>query len=109
MPLMELETLGVVRTMTAAVGATIFAYGLRAYARTRRRSVLLFSTGMGIASAGYLLEGVLVNFAGWSLGAASGVEAAFTLVAFSLLATGMWVRDPVRVVEPELDAGDRPA
>lgn len=88
-----LETLGLVRTLTALVGAVVLVVGVSAYARTRRRSLLLFSTGMGVASAGYLVEGALVEIYGWPLEDATLLESLFSLVAFTLIALGLWVRD----------------
>lgn len=88
-----LETLGLIRTLTALVGAAMLLVGVRAYRATRRTSILCFSLGMGTASAGYLLEGVLVELAGWSLPSATLLESVVSLVAFSVLAAGIWVRD----------------
>lgn len=92
-----LESLGLVRTMTAILGGVILIIGLRAYRATRRKSILLFAAGMGSASVGYLLEGVLVQAAGWSLMEASLLESLVSLAAFALLAASLWVRDSTHV------------
>ena len=98
-----LDTLGVARTLTALVGAIILVYGIRAYRATHKTSLLLFAAGMGTASAGYLLEGVLVQVARWDLSTATLIESIFSLVAFSLLAASLWVRDRpwLKAREPE--------
>lgn len=98
-----LNTLGVARTLTALVGAIILVYGIRAYRATRKSSLLLFAAGMGVASAGYLLEGGLVQLAGWDLTTVTLLESVFSLTAFSLLASSLWVRDRAsfKVAGPE--------
>lgn len=93
-------TLGIVRAVTALVGAAILVVGVRAYWTTGRRSLLLFAAGMGLASAGYFLEGVLVEVAGWSLPRATLLESVFSLAAFSLLAASVWFRDSARPRRP---------
>lgn len=87
------DGLGVVRALTAVLGVTILLVGVRAYRATRRNSILLFAAGIGTASAGYLLEGVLVRWAGWDLVTASLLESLASLAAFMLLAASLWVRD----------------
>lgn len=89
----EPTSLGVIRAITAIVIALIVLYGLRAYRVTRRRSLLYFIIGMGVASVGYLIEGVLVELVGWSLPDATLVESVFSLVAFCFLVASLWVRD----------------
>lgn len=90
----EPTSLGVIRALTALIVALIVVYGLRAYRITRKRSLLCFIVGMGIASLGYLLEGALVELAGWSLPDATLVESVFSLIAFSFLVASLWIREP---------------
>jgi hypothetical protein len=88
-----METLGLIRGLTAILGGTLFVIGYRAYRATHRVSILLFAIGMGTASAGYILEGVLVQQTDRSLLDASLLESVITLAAFVLLAASLWVKD----------------
>lgn len=103
-----LDSLGIARTLTALVGAIILVYGYRAYRATHKTSLLLFAVGMGVASAGYLLEGALVQLAGWDLATVTLIESIFSLTAFSLIASSLWVRDKTAFRAGGLENGPHP-
>lgn len=86
--------LSLARVATAAFTAVIALLALRAYVRVRRRSVLALGLGTAILSAGYFAEGVLVELAGWELGAASALEAVVTLLAVLVLIWSLYLREP---------------
>lgn len=87
--------MSIARIATAALGAIIAGFALRAYVATRRRSLLALGGGAGLLAAGYFLEGVLVEVAGWTIADASVVESVTTLVAAATLVASLYLRDAV--------------
>lgn len=82
------------RVATAALAGTISILGLRAYRRTRQRSIFALSVGAGILAAGYFAEGALVELVGWSVHDATVLESITTLIAVAILVASLYLRDP---------------
>lgn len=95
-----LFALSAMRAMTAGLGAIIVGFGARAYRRTRRRTLLWFTMGIGVATFGFLAEGALFQWQGWSLEAAAALESALTLLAFAMLVGSLFVTDRRLVPSP---------
>ncbi len=97
--------LSLARIATAGLAGIIFLIGLRAYLYTRQRSILALTSGAGLLAAGYLAEGLLVEFAGWSVGNATVLESVTTLIAAAVLVASLFLRDlrfaPRRPMQPE--------
>lgn len=85
--------LSLARIATAALAATISILGLRAYAATRRRSLLTMSLGAGLLATGYFAEGLLVEAFGWSIRNATVLESVTTLVAAAILVASLYLKD----------------
>lgn len=81
------------RLMTAALAGTIAVLGFRAYARTRRRTMLMMASGAALLAAGYFVEGLLVELARWSIEDATVLESVFTLIASALLVASVFLTD----------------
>lgn len=94
-PLLILSAL---RAMSAGLGAIMVGFGLRAYLRTRRPTLLWFTCGIAVATFGFLAEGALFQWAGWPLLQAAALESSLTLLAFAMLVGSLFVADrrPVR-------------
>lgn len=86
------------RVVTAALAGTISMLAFRAYGRARKRSLLALAGGSGVLAGGYLAEGVLVEFAGWTLERASVFEALTTLVGAGILVASLYLRDATLAV-----------
>lgn len=81
------------RIATAGLAAVISVLGLKAYLRTRQRSILALSAGAGLLAAGYFAEGALVEAAGWSIAQATVLESVTTLVAAATLVASLYLKD----------------
>lgn len=88
------------RVLTSLLAGTISFLGFRAYARTRRASLLVMAGGAGLLALGYFLEGVLVEFLGWSLHDATVLESISTLAGATLLVVSLYLREPRRMSAP---------
>lgn len=102
MPLDPILALGALRTVTALLGAVIVAFALKAYRRSRRRTLLFFTSGVGVVTVGFALEGLAFQLLGFPLELVSALEAVFTLVAFGLLVFSLFARES-EIVAPALD------
>ena len=85
--------LSLARIATAVLAGTIGILGMRAYAVTRRRSILALSIGASLLAAGYLAEGLLVEAAGWSVHDATVLESVTTLVAAAVLVASLYLKE----------------
>lgn len=86
--------LSIARVATAALAANISILALRAYFRSRRRSILALSAGAGLLAAGYFAEGLLVELGNWSLHDATVLESVTTLVAVGVLVASLYLKNP---------------
>ena len=70
-----------------AAGSLAGLWGFRLFLRRRERrgTYLLLAAGFGLLTLGSVVEGVLVEFAGWALSDAHVPEAAFTAAGFVLV------------------------
>lgn len=93
MPMDALLVLSALRATTAGLGAIMVGFGLRAYLRTRRRTLLWFTSGIAIATFGFLVEGALFQWMGWPLLHAAALESSLTLLAFAMLVGSLFVAD----------------
>lgn len=85
--------LSTARVATAALAGTISLVAARVYVGGRQRSILILAAGTGLLAAGYFVEGLLVELAGWSVADATVLEAVTTLVAAATLVASIYVRD----------------
>lgn len=92
--------LSVARIATAGLAALIAVIGLRAYRRSKRRSMLALVVGAVLLASGYLAEGLLVEVMGWSIADASALEAMTTLLAVASLVGSLYLKDATRSTVP---------
>lgn len=92
-----LLALSALRAMSAGLGAIMVGFGLRAYLRTRRPTMLWFTSGIAVATFGFLIEGALFQWMGWPLESAAALESSLTLVAFAMLVGSLFVADRRRM------------
>lgn len=97
----NLLTLTVVKTATAALGSALVYYAWRAYLATRSRPLLLLATGMAVLTLGIVLEGAVFQIAGWSLPNAHVAEAIVSLTGYIVLVASL--RTKQTTPAPQLD------
>lgn len=103
--------LSLARVMTAGLAAIITLLAARAYRASRRRSLLALAAGAALLAAGYLVEGLLVEWAGWSIARATVLESVTTLVAVAALVASLYLREakgPMSLVTGARSGGGAP-
>lgn len=83
--------MGLVKALIGLLGAAITYFALKAYWRTRDRSLALLSVGFAFVTAGAVLGGMLFEFLEVSLAFGILVEGIFGLIGFALVAFSLRV------------------
>lgn len=78
--------MGVVKALIGLLGAIITYFALKAYLRTRDRSLGLLAGGFGVVTVGAVLGGMMYEFLDVSLAIGILVEGIFVLIGFTLVA-----------------------
>lgn len=83
--------MGIVKALIGVLGLIITYLALKAYRRTRHRSLGILGVGFGFVTLGAVLGGMLFELLGVSLPAGILVEAIFMAIGFLLVAYSVWV------------------
>jgi len=91
-----LETVVVAtNSITLLCGSLVTVLAWRAYRRTGSRSLGALALGLGLATVGALVAGVLHQLLGLDLGAGVSVQSFFTAVGFAVLAYSLYAGESV--------------
>lgn len=70
------------RFVSLGLGSWIVLTAYKGYRRTNTRSMALLAIGMGLVTMGAFVEGVLLQFLGWTPDEAHALESSLNVVGF---------------------------
>lgn len=89
--------ISLVETFSLAVALVLVVIAYRGYRKSGSRSLLFAAMGFGILGVASLVEGVLYQFAGYSLGEAQAFRSTLTTIGLVVLVYSIYT---TRVAEP---------
>jgi len=83
----------VAKTVTVVFGGLVTLLTVRAYLRTRSRSMRALAIGLSLLLVGALVGGVLHQVSRLPLGQSVGVQSVFTAAGFAVIAYSLYTRE----------------